>query len=84
MTTRGRWAVIMPVAVVMVAVACGVAGAADRSRVDQATQQVEHGAKRIGDGHVGSGFKQLFTGIGRTVVEGAKFSGETIKEFFKK
>jgi len=24
----------------------------------------------------------MFTGIGHTVVEGAKFSGENIKEFF--
>jgi hypothetical protein len=24
----------------------------------------------------------MFAGIGHTVVEGAKFSGETIKEFF--
>ena len=26
----------------------------------------------------------MFAGIGHTVVEGAKFSGENIKEFFKK
>jgi len=31
---------------------------------------------------VGPGFKEMFTGVGHTVVEGAKFSGENIKEFF--
>jgi hypothetical protein len=31
---------------------------------------------------VGPGFKEMFTGIGHTVVEGAKFSGENVKEFF--
>ena len=84
MTTRGRWVVVGLVAMAMVATVGGVAGAADRSRVDHATQQVEDGAKRIGQGRLGSGFKNLFTGIGRTVVEGAKYSGESIKEFFRK
>ena len=30
----------------------------------------------------GPGFKEMFTGVGHTVVEGAKFSGKNIKEFF--
>jgi hypothetical protein len=62
--------------------AWGVAGAADKSKVDQATNQVERGAKQIGQGSVGSGVKETAKGIGNTVVEGAKFSGQTIKEFF--
>ena len=49
-----------------------------------ATKQVEQGAKQIGRGDVGPGFKEMFTGIGYTIVEGAKFSGNTIGEFFKK
>jgi hypothetical protein len=67
---------------VVVALSCGAAGAADKSKVDGATRQVEKGAKEIGQGQVGQGFKEMFTGIGRTIVEGAKFSGENIKEFF--
>ena len=61
---------------------CGTAGAADKTKVDQATKRVERGAKQIGQGQVGPGFKEMFTGIGHTVVEGAKFSGENVKEFF--
>ncbi len=48
----------------------------------QATKRVERGAKQIGHGQVGPGFKEMFTGVGHTIVEGAKFSGENIKEFF--
>ena len=55
-----------------------------RRRVDQATRRVEQGAKQIGQGKVGPGFKEMFTGIGHTIVEGAKFSGDTMDEFFKK
>ena len=52
--------------------------------MDQATNRVAQGAKQIGQGQLGSGFKEFFVGIGHTIVEGAKFSGETIGEFFKK
>jgi len=62
----------------------GAADAADQSKVDQATKRVEQGAKQIGQGEIGPGFKEMFTGIGYTIVEGAKFSGNTIGEFFKK
>jgi hypothetical protein len=65
------------------AVAAGSAGAADKTQVDQATRQVEGGAKQIGNGKVGPGFKDLFVGIGLTIYEGAKYSGLTIKEFFE-
>jgi hypothetical protein len=57
--------------------------AADKTKVDQATARVEQGAKEIGRGNVGPGFKEMFTGIGHTIVEGAKFSGHTMDEFFK-
>jgi hypothetical protein len=70
--------------VLIVGVACGVAVAADRTKVDQVTRRVEHGAKQIGQGDIGPGFKEMFTGIGHTIVEGAKFSGNTIGEAFKK
>ncbi len=83
MTQRRRWLCVSPVFVLVVGLACGVAAAADRTKVDQATRRVEQGAKQIGQGDVGSGFKEMFTGIGHTIVEGAKFSGNTIGEFFK-
>ena len=62
----------------------GAAGAADKTKVDQETKRVEQGAKQIGQGEVGPGFKEMFSGVGHTIVEGAKFSGRTMGEFFKK
>lgn len=53
---------------------------ADDSKVKAATQQVESGAKKIGKGEVGAGVEETAKGIGATVVEGAKFSGEKVKE----
>jgi len=82
MTWRHRWFWIVPAFLAVMALSCGAAGAADKSKVDGATNRVKQGAKQIGQGQVGPGFKEMFTGIGHTVVEGAKFSGENIKEFF--
>jgi hypothetical protein len=79
-TLRGVWIALGFLAAL--ALACGPAGAADKTKVDQATKRVERGAKQIGQGQVGPGFREMFTGIGHTIVEGAKFSGENIKEFF--
>ena len=79
---RGRW--IIPAFLVVVALSSGVAGAADKSKVDRATGRVERGAKQIGQGELGPGFKEFFVGIGFTIVEGAKFTGGTIGEFFSK
>ena len=84
MTRRSRWLWVTPACLVAVALFCGSAGAADKTKVDRATKQVEQGAKQIGRGNVGPGFKEMFTGIGHTVVEGAKFSGNTMGEFFKR
>jgi hypothetical protein len=82
MRRRLRWVWIAPGLVAALALSCGTAGAADKTKVDQATKRVERGARQIGQGQVGPGFKELFTGIGHTIVEGAKFSGENIKAFF--
>jgi hypothetical protein len=84
MTRRSRWLWVSSACLVAVALSSGAAGAADRTKVDRATRQVEQGAKLIGRGNVGPGFKEMFTGIGYTIVEGAKFSGNTVGEFFKK
>ena len=53
---------------------------ADDSKVKAATRQVEAGAQKIGKGEIVSGVEETARGIGSTVAEGAKFSGEKIKE----
>jgi hypothetical protein len=60
--------------------ASGFALAADDSKVKAATEQVERGAKKIPDGKVGEGVEETAKGIGNTVAEGAKFSGEKLKD----
>ena len=82
MTRKLRWLIVTPGLLAVLALNSDPAGAADKTKVDQATQQVEQGAKQIGQGQVGTGVKETAKGIGNTVVEGAKFSGRTIKEFF--
>ena len=84
MTRRSCWLWVLPVCLVIAVLSCGTADAADKTKVDRATKQVERGAKQVGRGNVGPGFKEMFTGIGNTIVEGAKFSGNTMGEFFKK
>jgi len=84
MTQRSRWSWIAPACLVVMALSWSTVGAADKTKVDQATKRVEQGAKQIGQGKVGPGFKEMFTGIGHTIVEGAKFTGNTMGEFFKK
>ncbi len=82
MTRRLRWLWVTPTFVAVVALSFGGAGAADKTKVDEATSRVKQGAKQIGAGQAGPGLKEMFTGVGHTIVEGAKFSGENIKEFF--
>ena len=53
---------------------------ADDSKVREGTAQVETGAKKIGSGQIGEGVEETAKGIGKTVVEGAKFTGEKFKE----
>lgn len=54
--------------------------AADDSKVKSATGRVETGAKKIGDGQIGEGVKETAKGIGATLVEGAKYTGDKLKE----
>ena len=82
MTRILRWLAVAPGLLVVLSLGGDPAAAADKTKVDQATQRVEQGAKQIGQGNVGTGVKETAKGIGNTVVEGAKFSGRTIKEFF--
>jgi opacity protein-like surface antigen len=58
----------------------GVAAAADDTKVKSATNEVETGAKKIGQGKVGDGVEETAKGIGHTVAEGAKYTGEKFKE----
>ena len=60
--------------------AAGFAVAADDSKVKGATNQVKSGAKKIPDGKVVEGVEETAKGVGNTVVEGAKYSGEKLKE----
>ena len=53
------------------------------SKVKAATGQVESGAKKIPDGKIGAGIEETTKGIGNTVSEGAKYSGEKLKEAAK-
>jgi hypothetical protein len=60
--------------------AAGFSLAADDAKVKAATEQVERGAKKIPDGKIGEGVGETAKGIGNTVSEGAKYSGEKLKE----
>ena len=54
--------------------------AADDSKVKAATREVETGAKEIGSGEVAAGVADTAKGIGHTVAEGAKYTGEKLKD----
>ena len=58
----------------------GMASAADDTKVKAATNQVETGAKKIGQGKVGDGVEETAKGLGNTVAEGAKYTGEKFKD----
>jgi hypothetical protein len=55
--------------------AAGSALGADDSKVKAATNQVETGAKKIPDG-----VAETAKGVGNTVSEGAKYSGDKVKD----
>jgi hypothetical protein len=67
-------------ALAIAVLAAGPAAAADDAKVKAATNQVESGAKKIGQGKVGDGVEETAKGIGNTVAEGAKYTGEKLKE----
>ena len=55
------------------------ATAADDAKVKAATRRVERGGKMIGKGKVAPGIEETAKGVGHTVVEGAKYSGNKLK-----
>jgi hypothetical protein len=67
-------------AVALVTLSAGASLAADDTKVKAATRQVESGAKTIGEGKVGTGVEETAKGVGNTVVEGAKYTGDKLKE----
>lgn len=72
--------IVLVLSIVALLASTGSAAGADDSRVKSATGQVERGAKKIGEGKVGDGVEETAKGIGNTVVEGAKYTGEKLKE----
>jgi hypothetical protein len=71
---------VIAAAIVLATGVTAGAYAADDTKVKSATRQVEEGAKTIGDGKVGTGAEETAKGVGNTVVEGAKYTGEKLKE----
>jgi hypothetical protein len=77
---RFRFTAMGPAMIAATLLAAMPATAADDSKVKGATQEVETGAKKIGQGEVGKGVEQTAKGVGKTVEEGAKYTGEKFKE----
>jgi hypothetical protein len=71
---------IIALSIVVLLSPVSLAAAADDSKVKAATGEVETGAKKIGQGKVGDGVEETAKGVGHTVVEGAKYTGEKLKE----
>jgi hypothetical protein len=80
MTGRARSMLVTLAIAALVGAGQVAAAAADRSAVDTATQQVERGAGQIGQGKVLEGAGETAKGIGNTVVEGAKYTGQKLEE----
>lgn len=53
---------------------------ADDAKVKEGMSQVERGAKKIPSSQIGDGVQETAKGIGTTVSEGAKYSGEKLTE----
>ncbi|HEX9820896.1 MAG TPA: hypothetical protein VGD07_14940 [Methylomirabilota bacterium] len=72
--------IVLVLSVVALLAPAAPVAAADDSKVKAATGQVESGARKIGQGKLGDGVEETAKGIGNTVVEGAKYTGEKLKE----
>ncbi len=72
--------IVQRLAMVLAVLMCfGLSGhfayAADTSKVEPATKQVEHSAQQVGQG-----VERTAKGVGNTVVEGAKVTGQTLQK----
>ena len=76
--TRLRPAILFPIVLVLLMPAS--AFPADDAAVKEGMSQVERGAKKIPSGQIGEGVQETAKGIGTTVSEGAKYSGEKLKD----
>jgi hypothetical protein len=74
-----RTLMVVMVSVGVLAGSVGTLPAADDTSVKAATRRVERGGKMIGAGKVGQGLEETAKGVGDTVVEGAKYSGNKLK-----
>lgn len=72
---RLRIIVWLTIVCVMALGVAPVTWAADDSKVNAATERVEKGAKEIG-----KGVEETAKGVGNTGTEGAKYTGEKLKE----
>lgn len=72
---RLRTIVWLTIACVMALGVAPLAWAADDSKVNAATERVEKGGKEIG-----KGVEETAKGIGNTGAEGAKYTGDKLKE----
>ena len=81
MALRHRSLIVALAFSALVATAPGPVHAADSEPVAAATKQVGLGAQQIGQGEVLSGTGELAKGVGNTVVEGVKFTGQTVWEY---
>jgi hypothetical protein len=80
MALRHRSLIVTLTFSALVAIGHGPVQAADSAPVGAATEQVELGVQQIGGGQVLVGAGELAKGIGNTVVEGAKFTGQKLTE----
>jgi hypothetical protein len=82
MTRKRRWFWIIPAFLAVMALSWGGGRCRRQAQGGRGDQTGREGrqANRPGSGR--AGVQEMFTGVGHTVVEGAKFSGENIKEFF--
>jgi hypothetical protein len=80
MQPRHHWITATAAVAVMLGLAVTTPFAADSTKVDRATRQVEQGAHKVGEGKVGQGVEETAKGIGNTVVEGAKYTGRKFEE----
>ena len=74
---------VIAAALIIATSLAGPGFAADDTKVKAATRQVEEGARTIGDGKVGTGVEETAKGVGNTVVEGARYTGDKLKESAK-
>jgi len=75
MTRVVQWMIIGLAVLTCFGLSNGLAYAANTSKGDSATHQVESGTKPTGQG-----IEQMAKGLGHTVAEGAKRTGEKIQE----